>query len=135
MALSVRWWIASVGAWYRRSRLAAAPGQPPLLAQLTSVDPAVAGPGVALAVFIDPLSFGGDVQPALRLFGLTPSEARVAAKVGEGSTPRLAAEALGLTENTVRTTLKLAYGKLGINRQPELTRLVARLQAGTVPDR
>lgn len=66
---------------------------------------------------------------ALQALGLTPAQAKVALAVGGGQSPREAAEALGLSEATVRTTVKHLYAKLGIDRQSQLARLVAR----TVP--
>jgi DNA-binding CsgD family transcriptional regulator len=67
------------------------------------------------------------VGPALELLGLTPAEARIAALVGGGESPREAADALGVTYNTVRSSLKLVFDKLGVGRQSELARVVARL--------
>ena len=98
-----------------------------LLAQAISLDPGVAGPG-RLLVFFDNPARRSDSASALQLLGLTPAEARVAEMVGGGHSPRQAAEDLGLTLNTVRSALKVAFEKLGINRQAELARIVARLE-------
>lgn len=106
------------------------PGQPrPLMAQVLPVDPRLAGTGTALVLLSD-LSARGTGQDAglLQLLGLTPSEARIAAAVGAGLPPREAASELGLAESTVRSSLKAVYGKLGLTRQAELTRLIARLE-------
>ena len=86
------------------------------------------GPEDFVVFFDDPThEDASDPVPALQLFGLTPAEARVAAAVGGGRSPRDAATALGLTLNTVRSALKIAFDKLGISRQSELARIVARL--------
>ena len=98
-----------------------------LLAQAISLDPGVAGPG-RLLVFFDNPARRSDSTSALQLLGLTPAEARVAEMVGGGCSPRQTAEGLGLTLNTVRSALKVAFEKLGINRQAELARIVARLE-------
>lgn len=83
---------------------------------------------VALLVFADPSeSVTTDPEPALQLLGLTPSEARAAALVGRGLGPREAAEELGLTENSVRTTIKRVFSKLALSRQSELAVLVSRI--------
>jgi DNA-binding CsgD family transcriptional regulator len=57
------------------------------------------------------------------LFGLIPSEARLAALLIEGFTLVEAAEKLSLTETTARTYASRIFGKTGINRQADLTRL------------
>lgn len=61
------------------------------------------------------------------ILGLTLGEARVAALVGAGQSPREAAERLGIAEETARTTLKRVFAKVGVSRQNELTALLARL--------
>jgi DNA-binding CsgD family transcriptional regulator len=61
------------------------------------------------------------------LLGLTLGEARVAALVGSGMAPKEAAQQLGLTEETTRTTLKRVFAKVGVSRQSELAALLTRL--------
>ena len=61
------------------------------------------------------------------LLGLTLAEARLAALVGFGLPPRGAAEELGITEETARTTLKRVFAKVGVSRQSELAALLSRL--------
>jgi DNA-binding CsgD family transcriptional regulator len=58
------------------------------------------------------------------LFDLTPAEARIAALIGSGLPPRSAAERLGITEETARTTLKHVFAKVGVSRQSELAALL-----------
>lgn len=69
------------------------------------------------------------IEPLLQPLGLTTAEARVAALVGRGSSPREAAATLAVGESTVRTQLKAIYAKLGIRRQSELAVLVTRLDS------
>ena len=64
------------------------------------------------------------------LFGLTPAEARVAAAIASGETPREYAERHGLTQNTVRWTLKQVHSKLGVRRQLDLASMVLRAVPG-----
>ena len=71
---------------------------------------------------------GSGADEALRLLGLTGSEARIAALVGLGMSPREVAAQLGLTEGTVRTRLKGTFAKLGLSRQSEIARLVTQIQ-------
>ena len=57
----------------------------------------------------------------------TPAEARLASQVGTGHSVKESADLAGVTENTARSTLKVAYDKLGIGKQSELAGIVARL--------
>lgn len=61
------------------------------------------------------------------LFALAPAEARVAALIGSGLSPRQAAEKLGVSEGNVRTTLKHVFTRIGVSRQTELALLLAKL--------
>lgn len=101
----------------------------PLIIEAIPIDPAVTGAPAALLFVNDPAreTAMGSRAPALRLFGLTAAEARVAELVGSGLSPREAAQRLENSENTVRSSLKQIYLKLDINRAAELARLVARL--------
>ena len=64
------------------------------------------------------------------LFDLTPAEARIAARISSGQSPREAAAQLGITEGTARTTLKRVFAKVGVSRQSELAALLSRLTLG-----
>jgi len=61
------------------------------------------------------------------ILGLTLGEARVASLVGSGLPPRIAAERLGIAEETARNVLKRVFEKLDISRQSELAALLGRL--------
>jgi DNA-binding CsgD family transcriptional regulator len=98
----------------------------PILAQAIPVSAALAGEPAALIVFSDPTN-------ALELLGLTRAEARIASCVGNGLPARQAAVALSISENTVRSALQLVYEKLGIGKQSELARIVARLDGFGTP--
>jgi DNA-binding CsgD family transcriptional regulator len=58
--------------------------------------------------------------------GLTPAEARLAAAIAHGLSPRETAARSGHSVETARTTLKRVFAKLGVRRQAELARMVAR---------
>lgn len=106
----------------------------PILAQAMPVGRALVGELAALILFSDLAGRNAtDPVTALELLGLTRSEARVAALVGEGKSLREAAEALAITENTARSALQLVYGKLMIGKQSELARIVARLDGFGTP--
>ncbi|MBK8084165.1 MAG: helix-turn-helix transcriptional regulator [Devosia sp.] len=88
------------------------------------------GEGSVLLLVTDlELPLERDAVGALQLLGLSPAEARIADLVGSGHPPKEAARRLGNTEGTVRFSLNQIYRKLGISRQSELARLVARIQA------
>lgn len=59
------------------------------------------------------------------LFDLTPSEAKLAALVAARHRPREAAQQLGWTHETTRTTLKRIMSKTGLSRQAELVALLS----------
>jgi DNA-binding CsgD family transcriptional regulator/PAS domain-containing protein len=67
------------------------------------------------------------------LLGLTLGEARIAALVGHGISPKLAAEKLGIAESTARTALKRVFSKTGVSRQSELAALLGRIARHSVP--
>lgn len=102
-----------------------------VILQLEAIDPAICGPNHALLLVTD-LQAGLErpVTGVLQLLGLTPAEARIAATVGRGMAPRLAAETLGVQESTIRSALKAIFGKLNLSRQTDLVALVARLMLG-----
>ena len=68
-----------------------------------------------------------DPLDALRLLGLAPAEARLAAIIGAGHSRAEAAGMLGISVTTVSDTIKHIYRKLDLSRQSELVRLVERL--------
>lgn len=100
-----------------------------LLAQAFPADPALAGGAFALVLITDPASTSTrSAAQVLQLLGLTPAEARLAAAIGGGMPPRDAANLLGITEGTARSSLKIVYDKLGIRKQMDLARIVTRLE-------
>jgi DNA-binding CsgD family transcriptional regulator len=65
---------------------------------------------------------------ALRaLFGLTPAECRLAARLNDGLELRIVAESVGVTTATARFMLKAIFRKTGSHRQSELIQLFNRL--------
>ena len=75
---------------------------------------------------------GEPADPALvrDLLGLTLGEARVAALIATGLTPREASQRLDIAEGTARTVLKRVFEKAGVSRQSELAALLARAVVG-----
>ncbi|WP_421866258.1 alpha/beta fold hydrolase [Parvibaculum sp.] len=62
-------------------------------------------------------------------FGLTPAEARLAARLRFGLSLKEASGELGISVNTARNQLKSVFEKLGVNRQADLVRHLAELAA------
>jgi DNA-binding CsgD family transcriptional regulator/PAS domain-containing protein len=88
----------------------------------------------AAAVFVS-TSVGAVPAPEAvmaTLYDLTPSEARVLLKIGEGQTVTAVALELAVSENTVKTHLARVFQKVGVNRQPDLVSIVAALRPPVV---
>ncbi len=108
-------------------------GRQPLLVQAIPVsrgrtDWSIPSSAAALLIVVDPEQDGPQApEKALRLLGLTRSEARLATLIGSGQSRAEAADTLGIRESTARHTAKQLYAKLDISRQSELVRLVDRL--------
>ncbi len=58
------------------------------------------------------------------LYGLTPAEARLTSRLVAEGLLIDAAESLGITEQTARTTIKHVFAKTGTKGQVDLVRLV-----------
>lgn len=102
----------------------------PLVAQVLAVGAAIAAEPAALVLLTDPGRPGrSDPADILQLLGLTRAEARLAKLVGQGQSPRAAAETLSITEGNARTTLKAIFSKLDVSRQSQLAQIVTRLEA------
>jgi DNA-binding CsgD family transcriptional regulator/PAS domain-containing protein len=90
----------------------------------------------AVVVFIDP-----DARPQppeahlTAVFRLTAAEARLAIRLARGEGLKEAADALGVTYETVRTELKRVFAKTGVSSQSELALLLANLAAMNVDRR
>jgi DNA-binding CsgD family transcriptional regulator/PAS domain-containing protein len=79
----------------------------------------------AMVLVSDPEATGaGEAEAAARMLGLTPAEARVAALLASGRTPRAIAEQLGMSIETVRTYLKRGMSRAEVHRQSDLVRLL-----------
>ncbi len=68
-----------------------------------------------------------------QLFGLSPSEAKLALALSRGMTIIEAAEALGITEGTTRKRSKAIYAKTGARGLPDLVRIVMRSVISLAP--
>ncbi len=105
----------------------AADGYPPLIFHLLPMESSFGSMfGLLVLTTLDALDLPL-ANLAQKLFALTPAEARVAALIGGGLSPRHAAEKLDVSEGNVRTTLKHVFTKVGISRQSELAILLTKL--------
>ncbi|MDK9695206.1 MAG: helix-turn-helix transcriptional regulator [Siculibacillus sp.] len=102
-----------------------------MLPMVAATDGAAMGEPASAVISIYDLTAirSASVEDLLARSGLTAGEAKVAARIGSGLSPRDSAAALGLTESTVRSVLKTVFGKLGLRKQSELAVLVSRLRA------
>jgi DNA-binding CsgD family transcriptional regulator len=108
-------------------------GRRPLLVQAIPISTAprhwpIPDGAVALLIVVDPEPRSPySAIRELRVLGLAPSEARIAALIGAGCSRAEAAAALGISASTVHDAVKQIYAKLDISRQAELVRLLDRL--------
>ena len=87
-----------------------------------------AGGAAAVLVVTDPAAGPGTDEALLSaIYELTPAEARVARFMATGHGLARTARLLHLSQNTVHTHLQRVFRKLGVRRQAELSRLIARL--------
>jgi DNA-binding CsgD family transcriptional regulator len=105
----------------------------PMMLELLRVTPRPAQPrpdihAIALLVCHD-LRTTRPIDAALLvdLFGLTPSEARVASLLAQGDAPKDIAGSLRVTLSTIRTHIAAVFAKLGVRRQADVVRLLANL--------
>jgi len=102
-------------------------GEHPLVIQFISLGRGKAARVRAAAFIIDP-----NAPPPLSerlvalLFGLTPTEARVAAAIGRGHSLECITEDMGITNTTFAFHLRNIFRKTQVARQQELVALLAR---------
>ena len=70
----------------------------------------------------------------MTLFDLTPTEARIMSRIGDGQSPAILKEDFGISANTVKTHLARIFAKTGCRRQADLVRLMSELSLPTHPD-
>lgn len=85
-----------------------------------------AASAAAIAFIEDPEQTMLSHEILRELFGLTPAEATVAVRIGDGRTIEDIAAGLKISLNTARSHLKSIYLKTGTNRQSQLTALLIR---------
>jgi DNA-binding CsgD family transcriptional regulator len=87
-------------------------------------DPATSAAGATLVVHDPDVRMRADPSLLEQLYGMTPSQARLAALLAQGFGLGDAAALLGSTEHTVRSHLKRVFAKTGTKRQAELVHVL-----------
>lgn len=88
----------------------------------------LAGEARALVLIEDPCEAqAGEGALFKALFGLTPSECRVALGLASGEQPKVLADDLGVTENTVRAHIKAIHAKTATRGMVSLVALLSRV--------
>lgn len=102
----------------------------PLLVAVTSAkthEPTDAEPVVAIAYVFDPeQDLTEIVEPACRIYGLSPSETKLTCLLVNGQTLSEAAKVMKLREQSARSYLKQVFFKTDTNRQAELVQLMSK---------
>lgn len=107
---------------YRSVLLLRRSSGPPLIIAINCLDDDAE---TVLLVARDAAIHARSAAEALRAcFGLTRSEAEVAAAIATGESSRQIAERRGVTTNTIRTQVKTISAKLGCTRQSQISALV-----------
>ena len=103
------------------------PGETPILAYVLPLG----GREASVAVFVQAADAIGAASEAtvVKIYDLTPAEARVMMEIGGGKSPKNAAQDLGVSESTVRTQLSRVFQKTGTARQADLRDLLRSLSA------
>lgn len=100
--------------------------RPLILNVVPAAEPASEPHDVAAIVYLlDPkLDTAVQIEPACRLYGLTPVETRLVAQLVAGHTLQESAEAIRVKEQTARSYLKQIFLKTNTNRQANLVRVM-----------
>lgn len=102
-------------------------GRPPLTALVAPLRGASQQPDAAVLVLLrDPEHQVPSPDLLCQLFGLTATEARVAAAIAEGEAPEQIARRMAIGVGTVRSHLRQVLIKTGTHRQNELGALIMR---------
>jgi DNA-binding CsgD family transcriptional regulator len=103
----------------------------PLVLHPLPVPPAARSPflGARVIIVVKDLESGVVIDPGLlvKLFDLTPAQAKLAVRIASGSSVEGAAAELGVGSETMRKHLKAVFAKTDTHRQGELVALLTKL--------
>jgi DNA-binding CsgD family transcriptional regulator len=106
-------------------------GKRPLVVRAMPLDGArgsLLAPAIAILLVTDLDTAPSPAVETMRMvFGLTPKEAALAARLAAGDTVERAAETLAITTAHARQRLKVVFDKTDTRRQSELIALLARI--------
>lgn len=111
-------------------------GRRPLMAAVVAGDPSPAGAveSAAIIYVFDPeQDLRPLLEPACKLYGLSPVETRLACLLADGVSLAEAAERMRVREQTARSYLKQIFLKTETNRQAELVWLMLKSSVRTAP--
>jgi len=95
--------------------------------RLEGISRDVFAPCQAVLVLVDTTEEYRPPESVLRsVFGLTPAEARLAARLAGGQSLATASEELGIAKETARGQLKAIFAKTDVRRQAELVALLVK---------
>lgn len=100
-----------------------------LIARAVPPSHAVEGRGIpSIALFVSDPTQSAEPQQQIvsRLFGLTPTEAKLALLLANGLSLDELSDELCISRNTARTHLRAVFAKTGVTRQAGLVRLILR---------
>jgi DNA-binding CsgD family transcriptional regulator/PAS domain-containing protein len=101
-------------------------GRPPLTALVAPLRGASYPNAAVLVMLRDPEHQAPSPDLLCQLFGLTATEAKVAAAIAEGQAPEQIARRMDIGVGTVRSHLRQVLTKTGTHRQNELAALITR---------
>jgi DNA-binding CsgD family transcriptional regulator len=105
--------------------------RPPLFIKILPIDGAARGPFLGARALLLLTELGPKPAPKEHLvakaYGLSPAEARLAARIATGSSLEDVADELGLALSTARNQLKAVFAKTDTHRQGELVALLSKL--------
>jgi DNA-binding CsgD family transcriptional regulator len=107
------------------------PNRAPIVIKILPIDGAARGPFLGARALLLLTELGPKSAPKEHLvakaYGLSPAEARLAARIATGSSLEDVADELGLALSTARNQLKSVFAKTDTHRQGELVALLSKL--------
>ncbi|MGE4322761.1 MAG: response regulator [Sphingobium sp.] len=88
--------------------------------------------GASFALFISPAGRAPNLspEPLAAMFGFTPAESLIAARLARGEKPAEIADILGIAQTTVAFHLRNIFQKTGVSRQASLVAMLLSSPAG-----
>jgi DNA-binding CsgD family transcriptional regulator len=122
--------LAAGGGWTRVSRTNGGPPYAIFVAPLNIQEEELLAQSAKVLVIVHDTGEHHQADAAMLggVYGLTEAEARLASALSAGHSIESAAANLGVQVTTARSQLKSVFRKVGVNRQQDLTRILASLR-------